>query len=451
MLKVHSISLGCPKNRVDSEKYLGNLKAELCESPDQADLVFINTCGFIKPAIEESVRTILEEVRSISELSGKKPKLVVAGCLVGRYGEPALKPDIPEVDLWLDNHDTTDWPDKTLKMLRCTDAALPESGLSPQFIKSLKSLPERNGRILTTPPSYAWLKVSDGCEHKCAFCTIPSIRGPLRSRSIEDIETEAKTILDQGVKELVLVAQDLLAWGKDLPPEQARHGLKSLLERLLPLAGLARLRLMYLYPAGLSKDLLSFLQTAGKPLLPYFDIPLQHAHPEILRNMGRPFAQNPELVLDRVREYFPQAALRTSLIVGYPGETLTHFESLMNFVEKQRFQHLGVFAFQAEEGTPAAKMTGKVLKKVKEERRNQIMLLQKDISRELLLEHLGQRIDFLIDAPHPEWPGLHIGRAWFQAPEVDGVSFVSGPGVEPGAMVQAEVVETQDYDLSALV
>lgn len=451
MIKIHSISLGCPKNRVDSEKYLGNLKAELCDSPAQADLVFINTCGFIKPAIEESVRTILEEVRNIAELEGKKPRLVVAGCLVGRYGEPSLKPDIPEVDLWLDNHDTSNWPEKTLAMLLNEGSSTSKSSLSNQLIKNLKSLPEPEGRILTTPPSYAWLKVSDGCEHKCAFCTIPSIRGPLRSRSIENIEAEAKSIIAQGVKELVLVAQDLLAWGKDLPPEQARHGLKSLLERLLPLSGLARLRLMYLYPAGLSKDLLAFLRTAGAPLVPYFDIPLQHAHPEILRNMGRPFAQNPELVLDRVREYFPEAALRTSLIVGYPGETQAHFESLMEFVEKQRFHHLGVFAFQPEEGTPAAKMTGKVLKKVKEARRNQIMLLQKDISRELLEEHLGQRLDVLVDAPHPEWPGLHIGRTWFQAPEVDGVTFVSGPGVEPGAMVQAEVVETKDYDLSALV
>ncbi|SHN55765.1 30S ribosomal protein S12 methylthiotransferase RimO [Desulfovibrio litoralis] len=447
MLKIYPISLGCPKNRVDTEKYLGALSATLSESSEDADLVFINTCGFIQPAIAESVKIILEEIKTRTVYqknnSDSHTKIVVAGCLVGRYGQGALQEELSEVDLWLDNKDTSNWADLTLNFLNQDEA-----------LKNKVNKINYQGRFLTTAPSYAWLKVSDGCEHNCAFCTIPSIRGKLRSRKIIDIHSEAKMLVDGGVKELVLVAQDLLSWGKDLDKTEKKHGIQSVLEKLLSLQGLARLRLMYLYPAGLTKELLSFLQGAGKPFVPYFDIPLQHSHPDILRTMGRPFAQNPELVLDRVREYFPEAALRTSLIVGYPGEKEKHFEHLMNFVEKQRFTHLGVFSFQAEEGTPAAlleqKKSQKVSQKLKEERRKNLMLLQKEISADNLSKYLGHELEFLVDSVHPEWEGLHVARAWFQAPEVDGVSFISGKNVAPNKIIKGEVVETQDYDLSAL-
>ncbi len=431
MLSVYSISLGCPKNRVDTERLLGALPGIVpVDDPRKAAFVLINTCGFIAPAIQESVRAILTAVRDLGGLPPeKRPLLVVAGCLVGRYGQAALAPDLPEVDLWLDNRELEAWPGLLARAL------------------GLPGVPEP-GRLLSTGPSYAWLKISDGCDHKCSFCTIPSIRGAFRSTPADALEREARLLLGQGVKELIVVAQDTTAWGKDLG---LKHGLKSLLERLLPLDGLARLRVMYLYPAGLSRDLLGFLRDAGPPFVPYFDVPLQHAHPDVLSRMGRPFARNPRQVTERIREFFPEAALRTSLIVGFPGESEEHFEALHQFVLETRFMHLGVFAFQSEEGTGAHEMPDQVPDRVKEWRRDTLMLTQGEISEELLGEYVGRRLDILVDAEHPEWPGLHTGRAWFQAPESDGVTYVSGPGVEPGALVDAEITEAQTYDLVALV
>ena len=246
----------------------------------------------------------------------------------------------------------------------------------------------------------------------------------------------------------MLVAQDVTAWGAE--PADGKGDLRPLLERLLPLPGLERLRLMYLYPAGLSDELLAFLASAGKPFVPYFDMPLQHADSGILGRMGRPFARDPQLVVDRIRRHFSDAALRTTLITGFPGETDANFGKLVEFVERNRFHHLGVFAYEAEEGTPAAAMSEQVPEKLRRERRDEIMDLQRDISEDILSVYEGESLDILVDAPHDEWPGLHIGRAWFQAPEVDGVTYVSGPGVEPGNVVRAEITETGEYDLTAL-
>lgn len=429
MISIYSISLGCPKNRVDTERALGGLgPVRAVDTPKKADLVFVNTCGFIAPAVEESVRTLVSLVHETAALR-RRPLLAVAGCLVGRYTAAALAEDLPEVDLWLDVDDPASWSGRIL------------AALSPRGFAS--SAP--GGRLLSTGPSYAWLKISDGCRHACAFCTIPSIRGPLRSTAAGVLVEEARLILDAGVKELVLVAQDVSAWGRD-----KGDGLKRLLEKLLPLPGLARLRLMYLYPSGLTDSLLGFLRAAGAPFVPYFDIPLQHAASGVLSRMGRPFARNPRVVIERVRKHFPEAALRTSLIVGFPGETDKDFETLCDFVREARFHHLGVFAYQAEEGTPAATMPDQLPDRVKQWRRDVIMEIQAEISAEILTGYVGGRETVLVDAPHPEWPGLFTGRTWFQAPEVDGTTYISGPGVEAGALVEADIVEASDYDLTAL-
>jgi tRNA-2-methylthio-N6-dimethylallyladenosine synthase/ribosomal protein S12 methylthiotransferase len=353
----------------------------------------------------------------------------VAGCLVGRYGAEALAGDLPEVDVWLDNRELENWPAMIAHALRREQAA--------------------PGRLLSTGPSYAWLKISDGCRHRCAFCTIPAIRGAHRSSPLEELVQEARKLLDQGVRELVLVAQDVTAW--EMVPGK-RGGLAALLERLLRLEGLGWLRLLYLYPAGMTPRFLDFMKgnSSEERLLPYFDIPLQHAHPEMLAKMGRPFARDPRRVVDAVRARLPDAALRTSLIAGFPGEEERHFAALRDFVREARFDHLGVFGYQAEEGTPAADMPGRVPEAVKEERRADIMRLQAEISAEKLKALAGRRMRVLVDAVHPEWPGLHTGRVWLQAPEIDGLTYVSGPGVRPGAMVEAEIVESREYDLSAL-
>lgn len=426
LIKMHAISLGCPKNRVDTERLLGSVGAVAVERLEDAEVVLINTCGFIQPAVEESLATIFETARAIAALP-KKPLLAVAGCLVSRYGA-GLAGEIGEADIWLSTREIELWPGKLARALGRAIAPLGE-------------------RLVSTPPGYAYLKISEGCGHKCAFCAIPAIRGVHVSRAPQDILREAAWLTSQGAHELVLVAQDTTAWGRDLPE---KRDLRHLLERLLGLDGLDWLRLLYLYPAGLTEELLGFMRQAGPKLLPYFDIPLQHASPEILAAMGRPFAKDPRLVIERVRRHFPEAALRTSLIVGFPGEKPHHFKCLSEFVAGARFHHLGVFPYHREDGTRAATLPGQVGGAVKTRRRAELMELQAGISEDILAGYVGSELDVLVDAPHPEWPGLHVGRTWFQAPEVDGVTYVSGPSVAPGKMVSAVIEEAKTYDLVAL-
>ncbi|MBQ4132628.1 MAG: 30S ribosomal protein S12 methylthiotransferase RimO [Desulfovibrionaceae bacterium] len=438
MLKVYPVSLGCPKTRVDTERLLGSLApAVMVSEPDKADLIFVNTCSFIQPAVRESVQTILELAGDMEDMPAhRRPLLAVAGCLPARYGAGELAAELPEVDLWLDFNNFEQWAEKIKLSL------LEQKG---ERFSHLSTAP---GRIAPHPPSYAYLKISEGCRHSCAFCTIPSIRGPLRSYEQEALVQEAEWLLQKGVRELILVAQDLTAYGLD---KNDRQAFARLLENIAPLPGLARLRLMYLYPSGITRELLQFIKDIDAPVLPYFDVPVQHSHPEILGAMGRPFAGNAAKTIDLIREVFPDAALRTSLIVGYPGETDAHFAHLFDFVEEMRFHNLGVFAYQAEEGTPAASFPNQVDEAVKEERRSEIMQRQAQISEEFLAVHLGENLPVLLDSPQGEWPGLWIGRTWFQAPEVDGITYVSGENLRAGELVTAEIVETGAYDLQALV
>lgn len=427
MLRIYSQSLGCPKTRVDTERLLGSLGPVVTvDLPEQADLVFINTCAFIAPAVQESVQAVVEMIEDIGSLPrGKRPFLAVAGCLPGRYGIADLASELPEVDLWLHTDDINTWAAQISHALRL-DAPAP-------------------GRLLSTGPSYAWLKIGEGCRHNCSFCAIPSIRGKYASEDADALVTEASALVNDGVKELILVAQDVTAYGTDFGKDP-----RFLLERLLSLDGLRRLRLLYLYPAGLTRDLLRFLKEAGDPFVPYFDMPLQHAHPDVLRRMGRPFSGNPQEAVDRIRDVFPEAALRTTMMVGFPGENDEHFRTLMDFVEKNRFHHMGVFAFQPEDGTEAASMPDQIDEDVKESRKDALMELQSSISEDILSAYAGQRMEVLVDDSSDEWPGLYTGRTWFQAPDVDGLTYISGPGVERGAIVEADITETREYDLIAL-
>lgn len=427
MLRIYSQSLGCPKTRVDTERLLGSLGPVVTVNlPEQADLVFINTCAFIAPAVQESVQAVVEMIEDIGSLPrGKRPFLAVAGCLPGRYGIADLAAELPEVDLWLHTDDIDTW--------------------AAQLSHALGLNAPAPGRLLSTGPSYAWLKIGEGCRHNCSFCAIPSIRGKYASEEADKLVTEASALVADGVKELILVAQDVTAYGTDFGKDP-----RFLLEKLLSLDGLRRLRLLYLYPAGLTRDLLRFLKEAGEPFVPYFDMPLQHAHPDVLRRMGRPFSGNPQEAVDRIRDVFPEAALRTTMMVGFPGESDEHFRTLMDFVEKNRFHHMGVFAFQPEEGTEAASMPDQIDDDVKESRKDALMELQSSISEDILSSYAGQRMEVLVDESSDEWPGLYTGRTWFQAPDVDGLTYVSGPGVERGAMVEADILETREYDLIAL-
>lgn len=426
-INVYAISLGCPKNRVDTERLMAGIDARPVQSIAEAELVLINTCAFIEPAVQESLSTILETSEEIADTDAH-PLLAVAGCLPGRYGE-SLAGELSEVDLWLPFAERADWPGKIFKALGRNGAQADKS------------------RLISTGPSYAYLKIHEGCSRGCSFCTIPSIRGPEVSRPVDSLAAEASELTGSGVSEIVLVAQDVTAYGRDLG---LKDGLAELVARLVQTPGLERLRLMYLYPRGLTDDLLGFLAGLGGPLVPYFDVPLQHAHPEILKAMGRPFATDPRRVIERIRNHFPNAALRTSLITGFPGETPERFQTLVNFVAHARFDHLGVFAFCPEEGTRAAGLPGRPSPEEAQARRDRIMELQAEISAEKLEERVGDVEDVLVDGPHEEWPGLYLGRCWFQAPEVDGVTYISGPEVESGKMISAEIVEAKTYDLVAL-
>lgn len=427
-LPVWTLSLGCAKNTVDTEKLLGNLgNVRPVASIGRSRLALINTCGFIEPAVRESIRAILD---SAEKLAGNKrrPLLAVAGCMVGRYGEAELARELPEVDLWLPTEKMLLWPQMILKALG-------------------RDAPKNAKRVLSTPQSHAWLKIAEGCGHECAFCIIPKIRGPLVSTPCPELLLEAREIAARGVKELVLIAQDTTAWGRDL---ENGPKLPDLLRSLAEIDGFQWLRLLYLYPGGITDTLLETMRALAPRVLPYLDIPLQHAHPEILASMGRPFALDAMKVIDKVRKYLPDCALRTTLIVGYPGETDAHFEHLCDFVREVRFTNLGIFTYFAEEGTKAAEMPGQIPEEIKEERKARLAAIQAEISREYLAGYLGTEQKALVDAPNPEWPNLFNARLWFQAPDVDGITYLSSEDCKPGDMVECTIEDTGDYDLSAL-
>ena len=426
--KVYTISLGCPKNLVDTEKILGSI-ADICAPTpklDRADIVLINTCSFIKDAVEEAVDTIIEIIEEIKTLD-KKPKLIVTGCLVNRYYEELIK-EFPEVDLFL----------KIERQHKLRDI------IAKDFLNKQKSYK----RFISTPPSYAYLKIAEGCNHKCSFCTIPSIRGGLKSFSEKSIIDEARYILSTGRKEIVLVAQDVTSYGIDLGD---RKKLFNILNKLCKLQGLGWLRLLYLYPKGITKDFLKFLKDITPPFVPYFDVPLQHICPEILKKMGRPFQVPPEKIIELIRKFFPDAAIRTSFIVGFPGEKERHFKQLVNFVKDVRFTHVGVFSYSNEDGTASSKYPDQVPEEIKEQRKQIIMKEQKSISRDFLKRFRGKKLKILIDKKSDEWPTLYEGRPWFFAPEIDGVTYLSGEGLHPGDMVDVVIQETYDYDLSGII
>ncbi len=428
-ISVYTISLGCPKNQVDTEFLLGSfgINFQNAKTPNNADVVLINTCSFIRPAVDESIAVILDIADEIANLR-PRPVLIVTGCLVSRYGTE-LATELPEVDLFLPIGEQKNFANR---------------------LEQIFSLPfgETKNRLLGTAPGFAYLKIAEGCNNRCRFCVIPEIRGKLVSRLQEEIMQDARFCLQQGRQELVVVAQDVTAYGTDLT---GKNHLQLLLKSLVELKDLQWLRLMYLYPAGLTEDLLVFLADLGRPFLPYFDIPLQHSHAEVLKNMGRPFRENPRAVLSRVRRFLPKAALRTSLIVGYPGESEAMFRDLEAFVREAKFTQLGVFPYYAEDGSLAAKMDGQIAEEVKQERLERIMQVQAEVSEEFLHGFEGQKMEVLVDGQHEEWDGLFVGRTWFQAPEVDGITYVSGDGVQSGKIVQAHIEEAKTYDLVSFV
>lgn len=439
-IKVNLTNLGCPKNEVDGESMaslLGEGGYELTENKEEADVLILNTCGFIDSAKEESIDEIFNLICLKNKDKGKK--IIVSGCLAQRYPEK-LWEKIPEIDGLLgigDIFKINKLCSSVLEEKRLSQVSFPENSNGKKTIK----------RKAQNRP-YAYIKIADGCDNYCSYCAIPGIRGKFRSKRIEDILKEARQLVDYGVKEINLVAQDTTLYGKDI------YGEKKLPQLLFLLSDIPKLnwiRLLYTHPAHFSDELIE--QVASNPkVCKYVDLPLQHISDDILAQMNRKvIKRDVERLIFKLRERIPDLTLRTSFIVGFPGEKKKHFEELVEFVESTRFDRLGAFPYSKEEETPAYDFKGQLSPKLKHQRLDQLMLTQQKIVFEENQSKIGKTLTVLIDAKSKEGNGYFVGRSQAEAPEVDGVILVKSDNLKIGEFAKVKIVDYCDYDLVAEV
>ena len=444
MKKVGFISLGCPKNLVDSEVMMGHLKQsgyQITGNAEEADTVVVNTCGFIDSAKKESIEAILEA--SQLKTTGKAKRVIVAGCLVERYRDE-LKAELPEVDAFIGTNQINDIlsvcdPKTNLRTL----PVLPLGNQSATYLYD-----ESTPRVLATPSHYAFIKIAEGCDRPCAFCFIPQMRGHFRSRRFGSIIAEAQQLAEEGVKELVLVAQDSSRYGEDLGKQNA---LARLLRELAQTEGVEWVRVMYTYPTHISDAFLDVLAEEPKAVK-YLDMPLQHASQRVLKLMKRGGnRQSLERLIERVRRRVPGIAVRTTFITGFPGETEEDFEELMTFVKKIEFDRVGVFTYSDEEGTPAFELPDKVDPKIAKQRQRRLMKEQARISRRKNRSRIGETVSVIFEGEANESELLWQGRMETQAPDIDGCVLINDvpEGLAPmaGDIVNVEITEAQEYDL----
>lgn len=442
--KVGFISLGCPKNLVDSEVMMGQLRQngyQITANADDADTVVVNTCGFIDAAKKESIETILEAARLKTE--GKAKRLIVAGCLVERYRDE-LKADMPEVDAFIGTSQINDI--LTVCNPKTNTRSLPVIALGNQSATYLYD--ESTPRVLATPSHYAFIKIAEGCDRPCAFCFIPQMRGHFRSRRFGSIIAEAQQLAEEGVKELILVAQDSSRYGEDLGKQDA---LAQLLRELSHLDGIEWVRVMYTYPTHISDAFLDVLADEPKAVK-YLDMPLQHASQRVLKLMKRGGNRTSlERLIKRVRDRVPGIAVRTTFITGFPGETEEDFEELLTFVRNVEFDRVGVFTYSDEQGTPAYDLPDKVDPKIAKQRRARLMKEQSRISRRKNQTRVGETVRVLFEGESNESDLLWQARMETQAPDIDGCVLISdvpeGYSPVPGDIVDVLLVDAQEYDL----
>ena len=436
MQKIKVVSLGCAKNLVDSEVMTGLLREsgyEIVTGEKNADILLVNTCGFIDAAKEESVNAIMEAASY--KKKGKCRALVVTGCLAQRYKDELLA-EIPEIDGLIG---TGEIPHIAKVVGEAFKGKRPVRVATPTFIYD-HELP----RDLATPAYSAYIKVAEGCNNRCAYCVIPAIRGDYRSRPMESIEAEARRLASQGVREVNLIAQDTTRYGLDLYGE---YKLDKLLNRLAGVDGLAWLRVLYAYPTHFTDSLIETLASQEK-ICRYLDIPLQHADDKILQAMNRQGSSQDILrLIDKLRKNILGLTLRTSFIVGFPGETEQQFQNLVDFVKTVRFDRVGVFTYSLEEGTAAADLPGQVPDEVKEARKDFLLNIQQDISLAKNKEKIGQTVSALIEGKESSSPEVYFGRTPADAPEVDGTVLVSGQGLSAGDIVSVKITHAYEYDL----
>jgi len=439
--KIGFVSLGCPKNLVDSEVMLGTLARQgysITAQKEDADVIVVNTCGFIDTAKKESIDAILEMAELKTQ--GNCKKLVVAGCLAERY-RSEIRKEIPEIDFVFG-------PDELGRILEAVqlDSAAGVPDVSIDALYSSKEVPTIP-RILTTPAYRAYLKISEGCDHVCTFCAIPSFRGRFRSRGVADLVAESRRLAEQGVRELVIVSQDTMAYGKDLGIPQ---GITTLLRELVKIDGLKWVRFLYCYPNMVSDELVQLVAVEER-LCKYFDIPYQHASRSVLERMKRGGHHGIyERQIESIRKLMPDVGLRTSFIVGFPGESEENFNDLLSFVKNVQFDNVGVFLYSDEEGTAAFDLEGKVPRSTATMRRNRLMKEQARISAKRLQNMVGRKVEVLLEGRSEESDLLLQGRMETQAPDIDGHVLINDAGdkeVTPGEFYTVEITESLDYDL----
>ena len=435
-MRILFISLGCDKNLVDSEHMLGALAQAghtMTDDPEQADVIVVNTCCFIHDAREESISAILEmaEYRK----NGPCRALIVAGCLAERYRRE-IQEEIPEVDAVLGTNSIDAIGDAVEKALK---------GEKSLILKPLEGISRPGGRrVLSSGGRYGYLKIAEGCDKHCTYCIIPKLRGGYRSVPMEELLEEARYMADQGIEELILVAQETTVYGRDLYGEKSLH---RLLRELCRISGLRWIRVLYCYPEEIYPELIQTMKEEPK-ICHYLDLPIQHASDRILKRMGRRTSREDlENIIGTLRREIPDIALRTTLITGFPGETQEDHRELLEFVNAAEFDRLGVFTYSREDDTPAASMEDQIPEEIKEERRGELMELQQEISLEKGQQKIGTILEVMIEGYLPE-ERAYVGRSRADAPEVDGYVFVNtGEALETGDFVQVRISGAQEYDL----
>ena len=444
-MNVGFVSLGCSKNLIDTEMMIGIFKDNnfsVVNDPSKADVIVINTCGFIESAKEEAINTILEMAEY--KKNGKCKVLIATGCLVERYKQE-LEKALPEVDIFLKYSEYAEERGKSSEIFEKT-------------LKDIYAIIEKNdnnklenteldfmNRVITTGEQYAYLRIAEGCDNRCTYCAIPYIRGAFVSRKIEDIVKEAEMLVTSGRKELILIAQDTSKYGKDIYGEAK---LAELLKELCKIKTLKWIRFLYTYPEDITDELIQVVKENDK-ICKYFDIPIQHISDKVLKRMNRKCTgESIRNTIKKLRKEIPDVVIRTTVMVGFPGETQEDFEELYNFIKETKFDKLGAFTYSKEDGTPAARLKEQIHTMTKKSRYNKIMKLQQEISRENEKKLLGRELEILIEGITPD-KKYYLGRSYMDVPGIDGIAYVENNGKENliGKYVKAKVIEVKEYDM----
>ena len=448
-MKIGFVSLGCSKNLVDTEKTIGIFKAnnyEIVNKPEEADVIVINTCGFIESAKEEAINTILE----MAEYKKKKCKyLIVMGCLVERYKEE-LEKAIPEVDLWIKYSEYNSLWKKIQELLNDENNSIQNKvncdikNKQNQNSNKYEKFDQVEERVVSTGNNYAYLKIADGCSNRCTYCAIPYIRGPQISRKMEDILKEANKLANDGYKELILIAQDTTKYGTDI---YGKPMLVELMKEISKIDKIKWIRFLYAYPETISDDLIKLVKEDNK-ICKYFDIPIQHISDAVLKRMNRQSdGKSIRKLISKIREEIPDVVLRTTVMVGFPGETKEDFEELYEFLKEAKFDKLGCFAYSKEDGTPAARIKEQIHPMTKKSRYNKIMSLQKEISKQNLEKRIEQQVEVLIEDKSFDGK-TYIGRTYMDVPDIDGIAYLNtNKKLQKGDFAKAKIVDVSNYDL----